>query len=212
MAANRITGIGGYEGAAHDRQNVPPELGLACVHVFLKDGKPEYSVNDFMHVAAIGVDTKVSPRIKRTAIFEQLRQSRAIGSKGTRLIVAKTRPNGFERAIQPHCDAIIFDQLPIPRLKESASAQRDHRRMPRLNAAHPFMNSASLELTKGGLPALEEDLGNGGSFTILDFAIDVDKWPADFIGQSAPYSCLPSGHKADQVQTRSALQLKRHGS
>ena len=118
--------------------------------------------------------------------------------------------NQIEGRIQPDDDAVIRNQLEIFVVHESPAAQSDHLRMPGLHGAHALGERRHFQGTEHFLTLRIENLADRRARTAFDFAIQVEKLPAQLIGQSASHGGFAAAHEPYQINSRIAFELKNH--
>lgn len=149
-------------------------------------------------------------RVTRRAEIEQLAQFLRIACQGPVRFSGHASLDQLERRIKPDDNAMVRNHLEVFVAHEGAAAESDDLRMAELHGPHAFGERRRFQRAKHFLPLSVENLADRGALAAFDFVIQVEKLPAQFVGQGAPDGRFAAPHEPDQVDARRAFELKNH--
>jgi len=120
-------------------------------------------------------------------MLEQFGKLVAVGGKGPGGIGTKTLTEGFEGTIKPNRDTVFGDKVPVLRLHEGPSTERDDAGEARSDLRDMLADSFGFDLAKDRFAAFGKQLRNRLTLLLFDFGVDVDKRPADFVRKSTAH-------------------------
>jgi len=118
--------------------------------------------------------------------------------------------NGVKRTIEPNRDPVIFDGLPVIGLHERAAAESHHTGIAGFYIRNPFTKDLRLNFAERGLTALGENVSDAPPLLLLDFLVQIEETPSEFVCKRTPDGTLSGSHEPDKVKPRGALQLQGH--
>ena len=97
--------------------------------------------------------------------------------------------HGFEGAIEPDGDAVVFEQVAVDGLGEGAAAEGQDGGTAAFDPADVLADDAGFDAAEFGLAAGGEDFGDGGFFGGFDFGIGIEEAPAQIDGRDGGPRC-----------------------
>lgn len=126
-------------------------------------------------------------------------------------VAGNTGGETFKGDVEPDGDAVVFEALAIAGPGESPAAEGGNSGAAAVGFADQLIEGGGLNLPEGGFAILFEDGGDGAVLFGFDALVEIDKAPADAVGQGGADGGLAAAHETDEIDAGGSFELEDQG-
>src|SRR6185312_412162 len=152
-------------------------------------------------IVTLNDDAHIGQCIDGAASFVERRKPLRVARQRTCGGIADAALHSLEGTIEPDGDAVLLNELAIRCVEKRAAAQRHYRRASTLDRADMLAQHLRLDAAKFRLAASFKKLRDRNLLGGFDLMIEVEKTPAQTLGEETAYGGFPAAHEAHQKES-----------